>query len=190
MTKDAVGSGVRQAGVRPELRRLPPRRRPAARSARTSPTTTGSTAARLEQIHRPFHDGVPGKGDAAVGQDAEARPARRGGRVRVHAARHDIRGQRRKAPPGRPGIAVSAPSQIGRVLPTLNEDGTRRWIRPKPSHGTLREGRRAVAYGLMLVFFLIPHVRIGGKPRRPARHPAPRSSPSSGRRSCPPTRCC
>jgi len=59
---------------------------------------------------------------------------------------------------------VSAPVAIGRVLPTLNEDGSRRWIRPKPSHGAYWKARRAVAYGLMLVFFLIPHLRMGGKP--------------------------
>ena len=29
---------------------------------------------------------------------------------------------------------MSAPVAVGRVLPTLNEDGSRRWIRPKPSH--------------------------------------------------------
>ena len=59
---------------------------------------------------------------------------------------------------------MSAPVAVGRVLPTLNEDGSRRWIRPKPSHGTYAKVRRAVAYGLMLVFFLIPHLRMGGKP--------------------------
>jgi len=52
---------------------------------------------------------------------------------------------------------------VGRVLPTLNEDGSRRWIRPKPSHGSYAKVRRVVAYGLMLVFFLIPHLRMGGK---------------------------
>ena len=59
---------------------------------------------------------------------------------------------------------MSVPVAVGRVLPTLNEDGSRRWIRPKPSHGTYFKARRAVAYGLMLVFFLIPHIRMGGKP--------------------------
>jgi len=59
---------------------------------------------------------------------------------------------------------VSAPVAVGRVLPTLNEDGSRRWIRPKPSHGSYASVRRVVAYGLMLVFFLIPHLRMGGKP--------------------------
>jgi len=59
---------------------------------------------------------------------------------------------------------VSAPVAVGRVLPTLNEDGSRRWIRPKPAHGAYWKARRAVAMGLMLVFFLIPHLRMGGKP--------------------------
>ncbi len=59
---------------------------------------------------------------------------------------------------------MSAPVAVGRVLPTLNEDGSRRWIRPKPSHGSYLKVRRVVAYGLMLVFFLIPHLRMGGKP--------------------------
>ena len=59
---------------------------------------------------------------------------------------------------------MSAPVAIGRVLPTLNEDGSRRWIRPKPAHGAYWRARRAVAVGLMLVFFLIPHLRMAGKP--------------------------
>ncbi|HEU4566167.1 MAG TPA: cytochrome c oxidase accessory protein CcoG [Gemmatimonadaceae bacterium] len=59
---------------------------------------------------------------------------------------------------------MTVPLAAGRVLPTLNEDGTRRWIRPKPSHGKLHARRRVVAYALMVVFFLIPHLRIGGKP--------------------------
>lgn len=60
---------------------------------------------------------------------------------------------------------VAAPPSAGRrVLPTLNEDGSRRWIRPKPAHGKWWRRRRVVAYTLMLVFFLIPHLRIGGRP--------------------------
>ena len=43
----------------------------------------------LEQIHKTVADGVLEKGHAAVGQGAEAQPARRGGRVRVHAPRHE-----------------------------------------------------------------------------------------------------
>ena len=59
---------------------------------------------------------------------------------------------------------MSAPTAVGRVLPTLNEDGSRRWIRPKPSHGAHWRKRRGVAFGLMFVFFIIPHLRMAGNP--------------------------
>jgi cytochrome c oxidase accessory protein FixG len=60
---------------------------------------------------------------------------------------------------------VSAPPvATGRVLPTLNEDGSRNWIRPKPSPGIWWRRRQVVAYTLMAVFFAIPHLRIRGKP--------------------------
>ena len=59
---------------------------------------------------------------------------------------------------------MSAPVAVGRVLPTLNEDGSRRWIRPKPAHGGHWRQRRTVAAVLMVVFFIIPHLRLGGKP--------------------------
>ena len=57
-----------------------------------------------------------------------------------------------------------APTAQGRVLATLNEDGSRRWIRPKPSSGKWLIRRRAVAYGLIVLFLLLPHLRWGGKP--------------------------
>ncbi len=56
------------------------------------------------------------------------------------------------------------PVAAGRVLPTLNEDGSRNWIRPRPSAGRWMQRRQVVAYVLMLVFFAIPHIRIGGQP--------------------------
>jgi cytochrome c oxidase accessory protein FixG len=59
---------------------------------------------------------------------------------------------------------VSAPIAVGRVLPTLNEDGSRRWIRPKPSHGAHWRARRIVAVSLMIVFVLIPHLRMNARP--------------------------
>ena len=59
---------------------------------------------------------------------------------------------------------MSAPVAVGRVLPTLNEDGTRRWLRPKPSHGKFWHRRRGVAYALMVIFFIIPYLRLSGKP--------------------------
>jgi cytochrome c oxidase accessory protein FixG len=59
---------------------------------------------------------------------------------------------------------VSAPLAAGRVLPTLNVDGSRNWIRPKPTHGKWWHRRRLVAYALMLLFFGIPYLHINGKP--------------------------
>jgi cytochrome c oxidase accessory protein FixG len=51
-----------------------------------------------------------------------------------------------------------------RVLPTLNEDGSRRWIRPKLSRGPWLSRRLLVGWTLIAVFTLIPYVKIAGKP--------------------------
>jgi cytochrome c oxidase accessory protein FixG len=59
---------------------------------------------------------------------------------------------------------VSAPVASSRVLPTLNIDGSRRWVRPKPAYGAFWVRRRAVAYVLMFVFLAIPYIKVGGKP--------------------------
>jgi cytochrome c oxidase accessory protein FixG len=60
---------------------------------------------------------------------------------------------------------VSSPTApAGRVLATLNEDGSRRWIRPKPSTGAWLIRRRAVAYGLIAMFLVLPHLRWSDKP--------------------------
>ena len=56
---------------------------------------------------------------------------------------------------------VQAPE---RVLSTLNADGSRRWIRPRPSPGSWWTRRRVLAYVLMFVFFAIPYLKMGGKP--------------------------
>lgn len=61
----------------------------------------------------------------------------------------------------KPSHVLETPEQ---VLATLRKDGTRRWIRPRPSEGRFLTGRRLVAYGLMAVFLALPHVTIGGKP--------------------------
>jgi len=61
-------------------------------------------------------------------------------------------------------IPSSHPNAPGRVLATLNEDGSRRWLRPKLSPGSFWRIRRVVAYALMVVFFLIPYLRLNGKP--------------------------
>lgn len=51
-----------------------------------------------------------------------------------------------------------------RVLSTLNPDGSRRWLKPKPSPGTFRAARRIVAYLLILIFSALPWININGKP--------------------------
>jgi cytochrome c oxidase accessory protein FixG len=50
------------------------------------------------------------------------------------------------------------------VLPTLNVDGTRRRIRPRLFNGRFLRARRAVGWGLMGLFWLLPFLRIGGSP--------------------------
>ena len=51
-----------------------------------------------------------------------------------------------------------------RVLSTLNPDGSRRWLKPRPSPGTFRAARRIVAYLLIVVFSALPWITINGKP--------------------------
>jgi cytochrome c oxidase accessory protein FixG len=52
----------------------------------------------------------------------------------------------------------------GRVLPTLEADGSRRWLFPRLALGKFLTARRAVAYGLILIFTVTPFISIGGKP--------------------------
>ena len=52
----------------------------------------------------------------------------------------------------------------GRVLPTLNPDGTRRWLRPKLFAGAYFRRRRALAWVLMALFTLIPYLKMNGRP--------------------------
>ncbi len=58
------------------------------------------------------------------------------------------------------------PVSIGarRVLPTLNEDGTRRWIRPRLFDGRFLRARRRVGWALIALFATLPFVRVGGNP--------------------------
>jgi len=62
--------------------------------------------------------------------------------------------------PDAPSIQEGASS----VLSTLNDDGSRRWINPRPSQGRFLTRRRAVAIGLIALFSMLPPVQIGGKP--------------------------
>ncbi|MEM6366175.1 MAG: cytochrome c oxidase accessory protein CcoG, partial [Planctomycetota bacterium] len=50
------------------------------------------------------------------------------------------------------------------VLSTLERDGSRRWLYPKLATGAWWNRRRTIAYVLMVVFVVIPHLRWGGKP--------------------------
>jgi polyferredoxin len=52
----------------------------------------------------------------------------------------------------------------GRVLATLEEDGRRRWIRPKLSPGGWWHLRRAVAWALIVIFALVPWTTYDGLP--------------------------
>lgn len=57
----------------------------------------------------------------------------------------------------------STPVHTG-ILSTLNDDGSRRWLKPRPSSGRFLSARRLVAYGLILIFTAIPYLRLHGKP--------------------------
>ena len=59
---------------------------------------------------------------------------------------------------------MTAPRAAGRVLPTLNEDGSRHWIRPRESTGVWWARRRVVGYALIAFFVTLPHLRWMGKP--------------------------
>lgn len=50
------------------------------------------------------------------------------------------------------------------VLSTLEHDGSRRWLYPRLATGSLWKARRMVAWVLIAIFTLIPHLRYAGKP--------------------------
>ncbi|MBX3384978.1 MAG: cytochrome c oxidase accessory protein CcoG [Phycisphaeraceae bacterium] len=60
--------------------------------------------------------------------------------------------------------AQAAADEAASILSTLNADGSRRWIRPRPSRGRYLQARRWVAYSLIAIFTLIPYLRFNGKP--------------------------
>lgn len=59
---------------------------------------------------------------------------------------------------------VHASTTEQQVLSTLNRDGSRRWLKPRPSRGKFWHRRRAVAYILIALFTMLPYVQIAGKP--------------------------
>lgn len=52
----------------------------------------------------------------------------------------------------------------GRVLPTLEADGSRRWLYPRLAKGRYWRARRWFAYFLMAVFTVVPFIKVDGKP--------------------------
>lgn len=54
--------------------------------------------------------------------------------------------------------------EAGRVLSTLNEDGTRRWMRPRLSKGIFEKRRRIVGWLLIAFFVTAPMIPINGHP--------------------------
>lgn len=66
--------------------------------------------------------------------------------------------------PTRHARPTGIPTAGDRVLSTLNTDGSRRWIRPKPAYGKHWHRRRVVAYSLMLLFVAIPYIRVRDRP--------------------------
>lgn len=50
------------------------------------------------------------------------------------------------------------------VLPTMNADGSRNWLRPRLTKGPYYWKRLAVAWALIIIFVAIPHIRMAGKP--------------------------
>ncbi len=62
------------------------------------------------------------------------------------------------------GINSNAPEAQEQILSTMNRDGSRRRIRPKPSKGRYYRGRFLTAWGLILSFCLVPILKLNGKP--------------------------
>jgi len=52
----------------------------------------------------------------------------------------------------------------GRVLSTLNEDGSRRWMRPRLSLGKFHSARRALGWFLIAFFVSAPLIHLNGHP--------------------------
>lgn len=62
---------------------------------------------------------------------------------------------------GKPSSRLAPPE---RVLSTLNKDGSRRWLRPRLSAGRFLKWRRIVAYALIVIYNILPWIKINGKP--------------------------
>jgi len=56
------------------------------------------------------------------------------------------------------------PQASENVLSTMRKDGSRRWLKPRLSHGHFLTARRVVAYFLIALFLVLPFLRINSKP--------------------------
>ncbi len=59
---------------------------------------------------------------------------------------------------------MTPPVKEHRVLSTLNQDGTRHWLRPRLANGRFLRWRRIVGFALIALFVFLPRIRIGGRP--------------------------
>lgn len=66
--------------------------------------------------------------------------------------------------PAKPEAGPQVLESPEHVLSTLERDGSRRWLKPRLSHGSLLMRRRIVAYLLIAIFTLVPYISIAGKP--------------------------
>src|SRR4051794_32740327 len=59
---------------------------------------------------------------------------------------------------------MTPPLPTERVLSTLNQDGTRHWLRPRLARGRFLRRRRGVAYALIALFVALPFLSVAGRP--------------------------
>ncbi len=59
---------------------------------------------------------------------------------------------------------MTPPVHVERVLSTLNQDGTRNWLRPRLARGRFLRRRRIIGYSLVALFVALPFVTIDGRP--------------------------
>ena len=120
---------------------------------------------RSMDIHKTVHDGVLEKGDAGVGQDAEAATQVDAVAAYVNTLRGTNPAKRRRPRQARPGIAVSAPV-ASRARPADAEPGRNAALDPSEARRTALYATdvESVATRSCSSFFLLPHLRIGGKP--------------------------
>jgi cytochrome c oxidase accessory protein FixG len=63
-----------------------------------------------------------------------------------------------------PAVSAAQAPTAPSVLSTLNDDGSRRWIRPRLSKGRFLVGRRVVGWGLIALFAALPFFEMNGRP--------------------------